>query len=193
MSPYGTDFSGRILSATRLAPRARAETESNGLWRIACTFPPSQAQAGFPLLSAGIAGSGTLVYLSVLPDNRVRFGVDEWGLGGSLSDAVTAAPQPEHVVEVLIGPLAGRAKWPSDWAVRQDDLVSIENDLVVWLDGRRVWTTRLRRTPGPPFDLGANRQGFTTAASEFPGPIRSRSYSPGEARQFLNLNFDKRP
>ncbi len=193
MSPYGTDFSGRILSATRLAPRARAETESNGLWRIACTFPPSQAQAGFPLLSAGIAGSGTLVYLSVLPDNRVRFGVDEWGLGGSLSDAVTAAPQPEHVVEILIGPLAGSAKWPRDWAVRQDDLLSIENDLVVWLDGRRVWTTRLRRAPGPPFDLGANRQGFTTAASEFPGPIRSRSYSPGEARQFLNLNFDKRP
>jgi hypothetical protein len=60
------------------------------------------------------------------------------------------------------------------------------------MDGRLVWSTKLQRTINSVdqmFDVGANRQGFTTAEEEYPGLIQSRPYLAGEARDFLARNF----
>jgi hypothetical protein len=196
MNPFETRFSGRVLSVARLPPPQLMENENNGLWRISCDFPMERPNTNFPLLSSGITGSGTLIYLNVLPGNRVRFGVDEWGYGGGFSEALEPPPGSGHVVEILIGPLAWRAKWPKEWGNISTELGPLEHSLRVWLDGRPVWTTELHHPVSPlapMFDVGANRQGFTTAEAEYPGAIRSRSYTPGEAREFLDRNFRKNP
>lgn len=192
MNPFKTEFSGRILSATRLPPPVLLENENNGLWRIRCTFPLNQPDKAFPLLSAGITGSATLVYLNVLPGNAFRFGVDEWGYGGGFSGVLKSTPEEEHTVEILIGPLARKTKWPKEWGDFPEELAPLDHDLRVWMDGRLVWSTKLQRTINSVdqmFDVGANRQGFTTAEEEYPGLIQSRPYMAGEARDFLARNF----
>jgi hypothetical protein len=188
MNPFKTEFSGRILSAKRLPATVLAETHNNGLWRIRCTFPQSQSSVSYPLLSTGVGGSGTLVYLNALPAGGIRFGVDEWGYGGGLSAEVKSAPGSEHEIEILIGPLATRYDWPPGFGVSPRELGQLEHALVVWLDGRQVWRTELRRpveSLDSMFDVGGNSQGFTAALAEFPGSIQSRPYSPNEARDFL--------
>jgi hypothetical protein len=196
MNPFKTEFSGRIFSATRLRPPVLMENENNGLWRIRCAFPMDQPNRSFPLLSAGIMGSATLIYLNVLPGNSFRFGVDEWGYGGGFSGVLKSTPEAEHTVEILIGPLARKTKWPKEWGDFPEELAPLANDLRVWLDGRLVWSTTLQHainSVDQMFDVGANRQGFTTAEEEYPGLIQSRPYLAGEAREFLARNFRQGP
>jgi hypothetical protein len=193
MNPCGTRFSGRILSATRLPPPEFVRREDNGIWRIRCVFPLERPNVSFPFLSSGRTGAGTLVHLDVLPGDRVRFGLDEWGIGGGASDAIKVAPQSEHVVGILIGPDASGVNWPRDWNVAPGPLGRLGHSLRIWLDGRLVWTARLRGPPAPPFEVGANRQGFSTAQADYPGPIRSDPYLPGEAREFLERNLREGP
>lgn len=196
MNPFKTEFSGRILSATRLPPPVVAERENDGLWRIRCVFPQQQLGTGFPLLSMGIEGSGTLIYLNVLPDSHIRFGLDEWGYGGGLSTALKSPPGSTHVVEILIGPLATNSTWPAGWGISPSDLGRLGHALVVWLDGRKVWRTELRQTVDPlesMFDVGGNSQGFSTAQAEFPGMIQTMPFGPEEAREFLGRNLSVKP
>jgi hypothetical protein len=190
MNLFRPEFSGLILSARRLPPPVFME--NNGLWRIRCVFPLDHPGRNFPLLSSGVAGSGTLVYLNVLAGNQVRFGVDEWNLGGGLSDSFMVSPQSEHVVEIFVGPLAKGATWPGDWGVSLEHLGRFEHDIKVWLDGRLVWTAGLRRPLDPSGSLnqvGTNRQGFSTADGDYSGPIQSEPFVPWEAREFLGKNL----
>jgi hypothetical protein len=196
MNPYKTEFSGQIVSATRLPSAEVAEKENDGLWRIRCAFPEQRLQASFPLLSAGLEGSGTLIFISRLPDNQVQFGLDEWGYGGGLSPAVKPAIRSTHVVEILIGPLAARERWPAEWSLPPLQLGRAGHELVVWLDGRPVWTTELRHAVDPLdslFEVGGNSQGFTSALDEFPGSIHSDPFTREEAREFLSRNIGAGP
>jgi hypothetical protein len=195
MSEFKTEFSGRIVSAKRLPPPFAAETRNDGLWRIRCTFPERRANMNFPLLSAGEEGSGTMVYLNVLPGNRVRFGLDEWGYGGGLSPELATGPASSHEVELLIGPLAASSLRRKESGVLPHKLGDVEHALVVWLDGIPVWRTDLRHavdSSDSMFEVGGNSQGFTTAEAEYPDAIKSVPYSPGEAHAFLvrNLGID---
>jgi hypothetical protein len=195
MNPFKTQFSGRILSATRLPPPMTTEKQNDGLWRIHCVFP-LQPNASYPLLSGGVEGSGTLIYLTTLPNNRVQFGLDEWSIGGGLSEALPSVPGVMHTVEILIGPLAKNAKWPKEWAISQSKLERLGRTLVVWLDGRPVWTFGLRQPVDPlesMFDVGGNSQGFSTALAEYPAPIQSVPFGGDEAREFLDRNLKIEP
>jgi hypothetical protein len=192
MNPFKTEFSGRILSMKRLPPEVAPEANNDGLWRIRCVVPQEESNANFPLLSAGVAGAGTLLVLSALPDDQIRFGIDEWGYGGSVSAPFKSKPGTMHVVEVFIGPLAAAAKWPAEWGVSPKRFAHLEQSLVVWLDGRQVWTTELRRpldSAESAFEVGGNSQGFTSAQEDFTGPIRSDPYAPADAREFLERNL----
>jgi hypothetical protein len=190
MNPFKTDFSGRILSVSRRPPRPLAE--QTGLTRIRLELPVHTPDVNFPLLSSGGAGAGTMLYVRVQEDGRVRFGVDEWSIGGGLSDPVAPAPQPEHVVEVFVGSLASRALWPAGGVKSPAELGRIGSRLSVWMDGRLVWTTELKRPLDPLdplFDLGTNKQGFSTAQPEYPVFFASEPYSRAEAEEFLARNL----
>jgi hypothetical protein len=104
--------------------------------------------------------------------------------------------KPEHIVEILIGPIAKGADWPRQWGVSPEELGRIGNKLRVWLDGNLVWETELRHpfdALESLFDVGANRMRFSTAEYEYPGFIQSTPYSPEEARAFLRRNLDRKP
>ncbi len=196
MNPYMTEFSGRILSATRLPPTAVAESDNSSLWRLRCAFPRSQANMSFPLLSAGVEGSGTMIYLNALPEDHYQFGLDEWGYGGGQSPTFKSDQGSAHVVEFLFGPIATGSRWPKDWGAYPRQLDHLNHALVVWMDGRLAWKTELRRPVDPSFsmfEVGGNSQGFTTAQVEFPGPVRSEPYSPAEAQAFVARNLELRP
>ena len=193
MTTFRTTFSGRILSMARVPPKPPEKVEDTGLWRIRCALPIQEVNSSFPLLSSGRAGSGNLVYVSILPGGRVRFGLDEPGTGGTVSEDLVPAARGEHVIEIFIGPVATRSRWPASWGVPPQALGRAADSLRVWLDGRLVWRTKLHRPEDPDdpgADVGSNAQGFSTAAPEFPGRIRTSPYSPAEARAFLDRNLE---
>jgi hypothetical protein len=193
MTLFGRTFSGKILSAARLPPPPPPVVRVNdGLWRIRCVFPTQAANRQFPLLSSGITGSGTLITLGVLPGNRIRFGVDEWGLGGPASDVIAVDPDKEHVVEVFVGRLAALNTWPEAWGIPWRRLPGSENVLRIRLDGRLVLDAGLKRGPDPLdsyISVGSNDQGFQTAEPVFGAPIRSDPYSKEEARDAVRRNL----
>ena len=192
MNPCRTDFSGRILSQERLPPTSPADREQTGLCRIRCVLPFQLPNMSFPLLSSGAAGSGTLVYLSVLPGNRVRFGADEWSIGGGLSDVLTPSPQPEHVIEFLVGSLASGTPWLAQSGFSPQEMGQFRRRLSIWMDGRLVWTTELTRPLDPLdpfFDLGTNHQGFSSAQPDYPGFFVNEPFSRAEAQEFLSRNL----
>jgi hypothetical protein len=192
MNPFRTDFSGQILSQARLPPTGLPDRVQTGLSRIRCELPLQQASMSFPILSSGAAGSGTLVYLSVLSGGRVCFGVDEWSIGGSHSEPLTPLVQPQHVIELLVGPIASATPTLAQWGLPAGDLRQLRRRLCIWMDGRLVWTTELKRPLDPLdpfFDLGTNHQGFSTAQSDYPGMFMNAPFSPEEAREFLRRNL----
>jgi hypothetical protein len=198
MGPGERTFSGQIASMKRLPPLPPSDAiENNGLWRIQCFFPVAPVESNFPLLADGVTGSGTLVYVRILPNGRICFGSDEWGIGGGFSDAMSVAPQLEHKVEIFIGPLAQRATWPKAWDVEVDRLKPLEHSLRVWLDGNLVWTTGLRRTYDQPtdskYEIGSNRQGFSTAPAIYPAYLQPDPFYEDDVIEFLNRNMNTKP
>jgi len=192
MNPCRTDFSGQILSQSRLPAPGLPEHVQTGLFRIRCELPLQQPDRSFPILSSGATGSGTLVYLSVLPGNRIRFGADEWSIGGGLSEALTPSPEPQHVIELLVGPMTSVTAERTQWRLPADELRKLRKRLCIWMDGRLVWTTELRNPLDPLdpfFDLGTNHQGFSTAQAAFPGLFINAPFSREEAREFLSRNL----
>jgi len=193
MSPARIDFSGSIVSARRLPPPAAgAFSDNRGLWRIRCVFPMDKPSRNFPLLSSGVTGKGTLVFVNVASAGAIRFGVDEWSVGGGTSDALEVAPQTEHTIEIFIGTLADRASWPKDWNISPAQLGRSERRLAVWLDGRLAFSHRLRLPFDPAasiVDVGSNLPGFTSSDPDYPDSIRSVPFSAAEARDFLGRNL----
>ncbi|HEY5079606.1 MAG TPA: hypothetical protein VII43_07145 [Opitutaceae bacterium] len=193
MTPYRGAFSGRILAERRLPRPPPEKMENTGLWRIRCALPMQEVNSSFPLFSSGATGTGDLVFVNILPGGKVRFGLDEWGMGGEVSEDLVPAVQPEHVIEIFIGPVAGKTPWPHSWAIEPQNLARAADSLRIWLDGRLVWRTKFHRAKDPKdpsIDVGSNLQGFSTAAAEFPGLIRNVPYSPEEAQAFLNRNLE---
>lgn len=193
LSGARTAFSGKILGSTRLPPREpAADLGSNGLCRLRCVFPMQLVGRYYPLLSSGVTGRGTLLFVSVLPAGRIQFGVDEWGAGASLSEPLRVEPEAEHTVEVFIGTLAGNTRWPAAWRVGSGELEASANRLQVWLDGKLA-LSRVLLVPFEPMagliDVGTNIQGFSTSSPGFEGPIRAAPFSQEELREFLERNL----
>jgi hypothetical protein len=166
--------------------------ENSGLWRFRCALPLKMTNQAFPILSAGIAGSGTIVYVKILPDSQLRMGVDEWGIGGEISGPVRVEDLPEHVIEVFVGPLARSKAWPPEWGISPQRLKDEGQKVSVWLDGRRVLETSIRgnfAARDTSMDVGANPQGFSTAQPDFSGTLRLDPYNASESQAFLVKNL----
>jgi hypothetical protein len=194
MTPYKRTFTGQILGVHRLPPPPpEVIPKDNGLWRLRCLFPTQAPNRRYPMLSLGLTGEGTLLYVTVFPNNRVSFGMDEWGVHGDNSTVLTVDPTVEHVVEVFIGSLAENADWPKDWAVDPVKLAGNARKLRLYMDGRFIWETKLVRNPDPVdsfIDVGTNLENFSSAEPYFFGPIRSDPYSNDEAESFLRQNIN---
>jgi hypothetical protein len=196
MFPGTMSFSGKIIAMRRLTiPPPQADEKFNGVRRILCIFPMKMLGSNFPVLSWGVNGNGTLVYVSILPEGRIRFGVDEWGYGSGNSEPVSVEPFAEHTIEIFIGTLASQADWPKDWHIGAGQVDGSRSKLRIWLDGKLVQEYGLHAPYNPLADLvdiGVNIQGFSTSLTEFDGPIRPDPYSDPELREFVNRNLAPR-
>jgi hypothetical protein len=197
MSPAKMFFDGQVTLAERLPPPVpKAAADSDGLWRIRCVFPVQYPGDAYPVLSSGITANGTLVYVTMLPGNRIQFGIDEWGYGGGRSSPLDVVPLSEHTVEIFIGTLAVRARWPKEWHVAADQLQLSASVMRVWLDGRLVQTQKLFapfNSMAALIDVGANVQGFSSSSPAFFGPIQEDPFSGDEIREFLERNLQAKP
>jgi hypothetical protein len=188
------EFTGKILSVARLPPPAPTPVDwNNSIFRIQCVLPVQFPNGNFPIFSSGVAGHGTLLFVTIMPGNRIRFGVDQWGYGGGNSQVLEVAPDTTHTIEIFYGPLAGAARWPSSWRLDAQALGALNHTLNVWLDGKRVWSFGLAQIDVLPtdsvVDIGANTRGFSTAQGEFPGQLDNTFIPEPEAAEFVRRNL----
>lgn len=193
LTPFKTLFTGRVFDLRRLpAPRPAKAEDAHGLWRIACTFPMDQPGSNQPLITWGVSGNGTMVFLTILSDTTVRLGMDEWGAGGSYSGPIPVGPDTQHVVEIFVGSQAASAVWPAAWGISAGALGRRAHEIRVWFDGKPVWTAPLHlpidASPDHT-DVGSNMPRFSTASASYSGEIMSSPYTASEAEQFLKRNL----
>ncbi len=105
---------------------------------------------------------------------------------------VASAPGAMHVIEIFDGAaLTAAADWPARWGMPAGRLAASAHTLNVWLDGSLLWSTVLKRAPGPSdaeIGVGTNFQGFSTAPREFPGVIQFDPFPGDTGREFLEKN-----
>jgi hypothetical protein len=135
--------------------------------------------------------------VNIMPGNRVRFGIDEWFIGGAASEPVAVEPLLEHTVDVFFGPIAARSTWPRARGIATDQMAASRRRLNVWLDGRLALSAGLKRPYSLPADsvvaIAANPQGFSTSRPDYLGPIQAISFSQAEFADFLRRNLELNP
>jgi hypothetical protein len=191
-------FTGTIMSLRRLAPPPQSGAmDTAGVWRIQCVLPLQYPGASFPIVAEGAAGNGTMLFATIMPGNRVRFGVDEWFIGGGLSEPVAVEPTLGHTVDVFFGPMAARASWPRDHGIPPEGMARLRRRLNVWLDGRLVLSAELKRPYSTPADsfvaIAANPQGFSTCRPDYLGAAQAITFSDAEFGDFLRRNLELKP
>jgi hypothetical protein len=191
-------FSGTIVSVRRLPPPPQSGAlEKPGAWRIVCVLPLQLPGASFPIVASGTTGNGTILFVTILPGNRVRFGIDEWFIGGAASDPIEVDPLLEHTVDVFFGPIARKSSWLGVYASAPEQLAGSGRLLNVWLDGRLVLSAGLKRPYTGPSDsnavIASNPQGFSTCREKFFGPIQAAPFSELELADFLRCNLALNP
>jgi hypothetical protein len=142
------------------------------------------------LLGSGITGSGNLLLVDVPARNTIRFGYDQWGAGISQSQALNVRPGI-HRIEIYVGAVVARHKWPNAWHLDASALGSTASQLMVWWDGALVWTTPITANQDS-YDmvsLGSNPQGFSTTDMIFPSMIDFKPFTQGEIREFISRNL----
>ena len=187
---HDVPFSGQVGELQRRHPSPPKSNFKNefGLWRLQAILPMHDLGIGQPLLASGFRGHGNLLFIEALAENEVRFGLDEWGAGRlSHSPRLAVDGSRPHQIEIIIGPHIIRQKLPADWKISRADLVSLSAQMQVWLDGQLVWNVLIHANESS-YDLvsiGANAQGFSTAASLFNGPLKKLTLSDDEQNKLL--------
>lgn len=174
--PDPLDGAGRAA----LLDRVRDETNLSGLFRFKVEEPADPPPGGQPLIAAGRAGRGDLLFLEPLPDGRFRLAVDEWGYGLIAGEPFGLTAGREHRLEVVVGPMIMRS------AARQGLPPALAGRLLAWIDGIKRADFGLRLAPEAfaPVEIGSNSAGFSTAGLVFNGTLIPEPLS-GAARAAL--------
>ncbi len=143
---------------------------SHGAWRLRLRLPENPPPGRYdPLLVSGVTGAGDFVYLFYPERNKIAFGHDCWGYGGSASESVVAEWGGEHTIEVDHSGLRGRADFTPGRASTGRPY------LRVILNGQVVMETEDKTYDAAPDTvvIGENRLGGSTTAPVFSGEIKS--------------------
>jgi hypothetical protein len=163
-------FPGRILSARPLTAaewdrERRAAHDLTpipvGPVRLAVRFTRTPEADAEPLLCAGESGRADFVFVQLERDGRVRFGLDHWGEGVTLSEPVAVDFAREHQFEIHLQSLyAPGATPPAD-------------GLRLSLDGRELLVRNGPAWPAIPAQrwLGLNPIGGSSCSARFSGEI----------------------
>lgn len=137
--------------------------------RLRVKFPADAVGRCEPLVTTGSTGRGDFVYVRYEAGNRVRFGLDHWGVGAMQSEALPIDPTREHEVLISLGSLlpedfgAGAALWRE----------KLRRLAFVALDGKPVLSVGQNLHPstlGEVF-IGSNFIGGSVVQREFTGTV----------------------
>jgi hypothetical protein len=167
LAPMGPDaVSGTIASARQF-----------GGWRITVMFPSDFPKDRHdPILVSGVPGAADFIYAFYPRPGTVAFGHDSWGLGGSVSQAVSIDPGRAHAIVIRYGGLYPAETPPA--APGQPVTArpgSMKNRLLVQLDGITVMDLAEHTYDAPPDTVtpAENRIGGSTTTSAFSGHVIS--------------------
>lgn len=179
-------FSGRILSASLVAPRREA-VPPRELKAVRGTLVlrlqlPVTAGGYEPLVTAGEPGRGELLYLVYGPGPTVQFALDTVGSRAVFSQPLAFNPADTQTVSVWIGSWALAPGGRAGWAGKLPE--GSEHRLYVALDARAVLVGDLALNPGAdaPVAIGWNRIDSGAAGREFTGRILSVDQAPAAAQ-----------
>jgi hypothetical protein len=135
----------------------------DGTASLGVTFPRWPRNTNEPLLVLGRSGSADVVFVRYVDPEHIRIGVDAWGVGGPLSEAIPYAPGRLYRMDFSLPRLRenGNAGNPSPQSERTR----------ITIDGREVISGNLEwhHLPPDPLGVGANLIGATSCASRFSG------------------------
>ena len=188
---FARDFGGKITSFRRLGAQGISEftpkSRSSGYFDLKLKFDRGSPGVTEPLLASGHTGSGNLLFVEVLANGQVRFGCDFWGFYAVRSQPVSIPLEPDHNVELFVGPLATDWPWPPDWNLNLNALEAQRRVVRIWVDGSVVWTIQLDHhlDSYEITELGTNSAGFSSAIDIYSAPLE-RLQSNARAKQSLH-------
>jgi hypothetical protein len=155
-----------------------------GALRIEATLPPKEFGLGEPLVTTGKTEHGDFFYILCAPSaGTIRFGVDHWGYGGTITKPIAVDYGKAHRFEVSMGSLFP----PKDSALytKRPELAAYVHRMVVSLDGRVVVNEDATFNPalGSDVNVGSNFLWGSTCRPNFTGTIlRVESINPADIR-----------
>ena len=187
--PRGTRsaFSGTVESFQRVRkgdPRTDPAFLESGTWRV--RLGPNIIHVGLkqPVLAAGVAGAGNELFMETLPGGRIRFGVDTWNMTPEYSEPIATGSELHEVRVLEGGQVLARQPRLAASLSRADDF---RTRLMVWWDGRLVWSYHLRAFADgfSLTGLGSNAQGFSSTGLIYAGAFESRPFSRAESETLV--------
>lgn len=179
-------FTGLIRSADRGGfPAMPGSPDADvGALRMRVVLPAAAAGTPEPLLVTGEPGAALLAFVRVLPQGRIRLGVEQWGVGVRESDELVA--DSRWPIEVtfewpeLFPPLHD-GRWGATSAARQEQAHS---QIRVMVDGQPVltWPKERRELRSAPLYFGENPLGGSLVGSAFTGEILWKLREPVNGR-----------
>lgn len=160
-------FSGRIEAVRTvgfdLLPAVDALREF-GAVDMTVVFPLGAQGAAEPLVVSGKEGAGNFIYLRYLPDNKMVFGFDHWGIGGIVSQPVSVDLWKPHRLRISMGSLYPAGEEMGAWRTK----VQVLLDEAVVLQGEWACHPSTR----PEVRVGQNAIGGSTCGPRFSGQIQ---------------------
>jgi hypothetical protein len=166
----------------RLYPQnVRVSEVSNNTYgkvRLRLKLPGTSAGIPEPLISCGITGNASLVFIRLLPKNRAKVGVEFWGLELDQGEEF-ALPAADAEIDVAcdlpaLYPGEGETSWgstpPEVQKLRSHEYVIAVNG-VARLRGSVTYT----QAPHSPLYFGANPLGGSFVSNSFTGKILLKS------------------
>lgn len=168
----GTSFSGRIVAVERGGlPTVSAESADRGAVRCLVQLPAHAGGVPEPLVTAGVTGRATLAFVRVLPDDKIKVGVEVWGVGAWESDVLAA--DSRHPVELVFSCPSFLPPTGDPWWASLDDeaRARIRGRIRVAVDGRVVLDVEANDVtpPGSALIYGRNPAGGSLVTDRFTG------------------------
>jgi hypothetical protein len=175
MSSARDSFSGTLLRAEPMAPLATPNHAGEGLGplEISVRFPAAEPGTREPLAVTGRTGAGDLVYVIYEAGNRIRLGIDHWGIGGTVSNPIPISPARIYSIRISSAALFPRPNDPTWGKVPAADQDRIRAAIRVQFDGQPAVEAAFIAYPSRPseIEVGENSIGGSSCGLRFSGDL----------------------
>jgi hypothetical protein len=176
---FGRKFSGKIL-ALGSAPLAsdpspeRGDRLSYGAMHLALDVSALSPGSRVPLVSAGYAAQGSVIFLDRTGGDSFRVGLQASGRDAQTGPPLQLDPSRTHEAEIVFGsllPPPGSVLWPD--SVPPEERTRLKRQVLVRIDGHPALSLQqeVPETAPATMEVGKNGAGFSGVAAVFPGPV----------------------